>query len=207
MFYRLSPHLVLRSRWRPYLARPGEQVLVLRTAGAFPPGHPTTRLCLELLREVLAAAPCSLRLLDVGCGSGVLTLAGAALGAPWCLGVDLSRSAVRLTRENARENGLAAALRLVQGSTECLRGPFAVVLANLAWPVQMDKVGELHRLAAASGALILSGFRDVQEPELLAGYRDLGWTLAQRLTRDEWAIEVPPGGSYTWVAWRLQGSN
>ena len=205
MFYRLSPKLVLRSRWRPHLSRPGERVLVLRTSGAFPPGHPTTRLSLELLREVLTEGPCG-RLLDVGCGSGVLMLAGAALGAGFCLGVDLSRSAVRLTRENARENGLAVALRLVQGSTECLRGPFDLVLANLRYPVQVAKVQELARLTAPLGTLILSGFRDVQEPELLAGYRDLGWTLSQRLTQDEWAIEVPPEKSYTWVAWRLRRS-
>lgn len=203
MFYRLSPNLVLRSRWRPHLSRPGERVLVLRTSGGFPPGHPTTGLCLELLPEALASGSCR-RLLDLGCGSGVLTLAAAALGVDFCLGVDLSRRAVRLTRENARENGLAAALRLVQGSTECLRGPFDLVLANLRYPVQVAKVPELARLTAPSGTLILSGFRDVQEPELLAGYRDLGWILAQRLTRDEWAIEVPPEKSYTWVAWRLQ---
>jgi ribosomal protein L11 methyltransferase len=203
MFHRLSPHLVLRSRWRPYLPRPGERVLVLRTSRVFPPGHPTTRLCLELLQEVLASGPCR-RLLDVGCGSGVLTLAGAALGVDFCLGVDLSRQAVRLARENARENGLAAALKLVQGSTECLRGPFDLVLANLRYPVQLAKVPELARLTAPLGTLILSGFRDVQEPELLAGYRDLGWTLESRLTRDEWAIEVPPEKSFTWVAWRLQ---
>jgi len=203
MFYRLSPQLVLRSRWRLHLSRPGERVLVLRTSGGFPPGHPTTRLCLELLPEGLASGPCR-RLLDVGCGSGILSLAAAALEVDFCLGVDLSRQAVLLTRENARENGLAAALRLVQGSTECLRGPFDLVLANLRYPVQVAKVPELARLTAPSGTLILSGFRDVQEAELLAGYRDLGWTLAQRLTRDEWAIEVPPEKSYTWVAWRLQ---
>ena len=183
MFYRLSPQIVLRSPWRPYRARPGERVLVVRTPGAFPPGHPTTRLSLELLPEALAAPPGSAgfqpviakRLLDVGCGSGVLTLAGAALGAGFCLGVDLSRPAVRRARENARDNGLAAAVQLVQGSTECLRGPFAVVVANLPWPVQWAKVAELDRLAA--GTLILSGFRDLQEAELLARYQERGWRL------------------------------
>ena len=201
MFYRLSPNLVLRSPWRPYRARPGERVLVVRTPGAFPPGHPTTRLSLELLQEALAARPCR-RLLDVGCGSGVLTLAGAALGAAFCLGVDLSRPATRRARENARDNGLAAAVHLVQGSTEGLRGTFAVVVANLPWPVQLAKAAELDRLAA--GTLILSGFRDLQEAELLARYRERGWRLARRLSRDEWAIEVPPEGSFTWVAWRLE---
>ncbi len=201
MFYRLSPNLVLRSPWRPYRARPGERVLVVRTPGAFPPGHATTRLSLELLKEALAARPCR-RLLDVGCGSGVLTLAGAALGADFCLGVDLSRPAMHRARENARDNGLAAAVHLVQGSTEGLRGTFSVVAANLPWPVQLAKAAELDRLAA--GTLILSGFRDLQEAELLARYRERGWRPAHRLSRDEWAIAVPPEGSYTWVAWRLE---
>jgi ribosomal protein L11 methyltransferase len=134
----------------------------------------------------------------------VLALAGAALGTDFCLGVDLSPQAVRLSRENARDNNLAAAVSVVQGSTECLRGPFEVILANLPFPVQLAKVAELHRLSTPSGTLVLSGFRDTQEFELLARYQDLGWSLQHRLTRDEWAIEVPPEGSYTWVAWRLQ---
>jgi ribosomal protein L11 methylase PrmA len=109
---------------------------------------------------------------------------------------------VRRARENARDNGLAAAVQLVQGSTECLRGPFTVVVANLPWPVQVARVAELDRLAA--GTLILSGFRDVQEAELLARYQERGWRLAHRLSRDEWAIEMPPDRSFTWVAWLLQ---
>ena len=147
MFYRLSPELVLRSRWRPYRPRPGERVLVLATGSVFPPGHPATRLCLDLLAETLAAAP-GPRLLDVGCGSGVLLLAGVAAGAQVGVGVDLSWRAVAATRNNARANGLAAAVQVVRGSTECLRGAFGVMLGNLPWAVQMDKVAEFTRLAA-----------------------------------------------------------
>jgi ribosomal protein L11 methyltransferase len=201
MFYRLSPRLIRRSRWRPYQAQPGERVLVLRAPRAFPPGHPTTLLCLELLKEALTAGACR-RLLDVGCGSGVLLLARAALGASLCLGVDLSRQAARLSRDNARDNHLAARVRVVQGSTECLRRSFEALVANLPWPVQLAKVPEFDRLASTS--LVLSGFRDVREPELLACYRERGWRLRRRLSRDEWAIEVPPEGSFTWVAWRLE---
>ena len=76
-----------------------------------------------------------------------------------------------------------------------------MVVANLPWPVQLAKVAELDRLAA--GTLILSGFRDLQEADLLARYQERGWPLPHRLSRDEWAIEMPPDRSYTWVAWRL----
>ena len=203
MFYRLSPELVLRSRWRPYRPRPGERVLVLTTGSVFPPGHTATRLCLDLLPETLAGVPCP-RLLDVGCGSGVLLLAGVAAGARFGVGVDLSGRAAATTRDNARANGLADSVLVIRGSTECLRGEFGVILANLPWAVQMDKVAEFTRLAAPDTRLILSGFKDTQEEELRARYASAGWVLKNRLTRDEWVIELPPEKSYTWVAWRLE---
>jgi ribosomal protein L11 methyltransferase len=203
MFYRLSPELVLRSRWRPYRMQPGERVLVLAAASTFPPGHPTTSLCLELVAETLAREP-GPRLLDVGCGSGVLLLAGVAAGAQSAVGVDLSGRAAATTRDNARANGLAAAVQVVRGSTECLRGTFGMMLGNLPWAVQMDKVAEFTRLAAPDARLILSGFKDTQEDDLRARYEQAGWGLESRLTRDEWVIELPPEKSYTWVAWRLR---
>ena len=111
--YRLSPHLELRARG-PDRVEPALQVLLVQSGRAFGPGHPTTRLCLDLLRETLAPGPVP-RLADVGCGAGVLTLAAAALGVPRVVGVDLAWEAARVTRKNARENGLAGAISAVQG--------------------------------------------------------------------------------------------
>ena len=201
-FYRLSPHLVLRTRWETQGAGPGEQVLCVKRGEAFPPGHPTTRLCLDLLREVLARASAP-SLLDVGCGTGLLGLAAAALGVPRVVGVDIAPGAVQVTRENARENGLDGSLKVVRGSTECVKSPFDLVIANLPWEVQMDKVSELDRLAAFKGRLILSGFRDNQENLLRESYQKLGWSLDQRLVKDFRHPELPPDVSFTWVAWLL----
>lgn len=203
-FYRLSPHLVIRTRWHPHGAGKSEQVLLVKSGEAFPPGHPTTRLCLDLLRQALAVGGVN-RLLDMGCGTGVLGLAAAALGVPWVVGVDMARGAAGITRENARRNGLAGPLMVVQGSTECLKVPFDLVVANLPWEVQMDKAPELDRLAAAQGLLILSGFRDDQENLLLESYLKLGWSLSQRLVKEFYHPELPSDLSFTWVAWLLAG--
>lgn len=202
MFYRLSHTLVLRSPWRPYRAKPREQVLVVKSGKAFPPSHPTTRLCLELLREALAGRAAG-SLADVGCGTGILALAAAALGVPRVVGVDIAEKAVRVTRSNARANHLSQALWVVQGSSECLQGPFDLVVANLPFEVQMDKVLELHRLAGPHGCLILSGFRDNQEAPLRERYRKLGRIPDRRLVKDFWHPELPGDISFTWVAWRL----
>jgi len=204
-FYRLSPRLFLSTRRQPPGIEAAAQILLVRSGEAFPPGHPSTRLSLDLLREMLAAAPVK-SLLDVGCGAGLLGLAAAALGVPRVVGADISPAAVQVTRENARDNGLAGALQVVRGSTECLKGPFGLVIANLPWEVQMDKVSELDRLAAPGGRLILSGFRDNQEDLLTQGYQRLGWSLKRRLIKDFRHPELPPDISFTWVAWWLEPS-
>jgi len=113
-------------------------------------------------------------------------------------------AAARATRENARKNGLAGTIRAVQGSTESLKPPFDLVVANLPHEVQVEKVTELDRLAAAGGRLILSGFRDNQEELLLEGCQRLGWALKRRLVKDFHHPELPPGISFNWVAWWLE---
>ena len=101
-FYRLSPHLVLRTRREPEGTGSRERVLYVKSGKAFPPGHPTSRLCLDLLREALAATPAQ-TLLDVGCGAGLLSLAAAALNVPRVVGVDIAPGAAQITAENARD--------------------------------------------------------------------------------------------------------
>ena len=202
MFHRLTPELVIRSPWRPFRPRHGEQSLVLEGGAVFPPSHPTTHLCLDLLKKALAARP-GAHVLDVGCGSGILCLAALALGAPRAVAVDISGRAVRQTRANADRNGLSPRLMTVQGSTECLRRPFSLILANLPWGVHLEKVEEFCRLAGPDGALIIAGFKDVQAEPLLTSYQTRGWSVLEHCSRDSWAPEPPPELSYTWVAWLL----
>jgi ribosomal protein L11 methyltransferase len=203
MFQRLSPRLVLITLEGAPQAEGSEKILKLRIGEAFNPTHPTTRLCLQLLAEALTASRAN-SLLDVGCGAGVLGLAAAALGVPVVVGVDLAGQATRETLENARGNLLSSSLKVVQGSTDCLKATFDVVVANLPWEVQMAKAPELDRLAAPAGSLLLSGFRSSQEEPLLAAYQGLGWSQSMRVIKDFRHPELPPQMDFTWVAWVLQ---
>jgi ribosomal protein L11 methyltransferase len=203
VFQVLSADLVLVALRKPPAAGPGARLLRINPGRAFPPTHPTSRLCLELLQEHLSAGP-GAGVLDVGCGAGILGLAAAALGAPLVLCLDIAGQAAQVTLENARENGLAGRLRVVRGSTECVRRTFGLVAANLPWETQMAKAQDLSRLAAPDGALILSGFRDNQEHPLKKLYHQAGWSVAHRRVRDFRHPELPPGLSFTWVAWVLR---
>jgi ribosomal protein L11 methyltransferase len=202
MFHRLTPELVIRSPWRLYRARRNEQSLVLTGGSVFPPNHPTTHLCLDLLKKALDARP-GAHVLDVGCGSGILSLAALALGACRAVAVDISGRAVRRTRANAGYNGLLPRLMAVKGSTECLRGSFHLIMANLPWGVHLEKVEEFCRLSGPDGALIIAGFKDTQQEPLLTSYQARGWTVMAHCSRDSWVPEPPPELSYTWVAWLL----
>lgn len=203
MFQVAAPDLVRVELRYPSGAGLGALTIRVRPGQAFPPTHPTTRLCLELLQENLPGGP-GTAVLDVGCGAGVLGLAAAALGARRVVCLDIAGRAARVTLENARENGLAGRLRVVWGSTECVRGPFHLVMANLPFEVQMAKAGELSRLAAPLGIIILSGFRDDREQPLGELYNQLGWALNERRSKDFRHPELPPGLSFTWAAWALR---
>ncbi len=202
MFLRLTPELVIRHPWRPFRPRPGERSLLVVGGAVFPPNHPSTLLCLDLLTVALAWRPRPF-VLDVGCGSGILALAALALGASRAAAVDLSGRAVRRTRENARRNGLLPRLLVVKGSTECLRSPFGLILANLPVGVHLEKVEEFCRLAGPDGVLILAGFKDVQGEPLRRAYEARGWAVREERRRDAWIPEPPPELSYTWTAWLM----
>lgn len=202
MFQRVSPELVLVTLKEGQAAGTPPPCLRINPGEAFPPTHPTTRLCLDLVREALdeGAAHC---LLDVGCGCGILGLAALVLGVPQVAGIDKKWEAAASTKLNARENGVAGALLVIQGSTECVKGRFDLVAANLPWEVQLDKTLELNRLVGPGGSLILSGFRDHQEEPLRENYTRLGWSLKRRRVKYFWHPELPPDISFNWVAWLL----
>jgi ribosomal protein L11 methylase PrmA len=176
-----------------------EPLCVVRTSGAFHPAHVTTRMCLDLLDEYLQTHACK-TLLDVGCGSGVLALTGAALGVGTSVGLDIDHRAVRLARANAGNNGLDGRTLWFTGSCASVRGVFDCVAANLPFEVLMGLLGDLVRLTAASGILILSGFHDIHWYQVMAEFDRLGLETLRELTRDQSFYGIPPSGSFTWKA-------
>ncbi len=202
MYFPLTPTIALASTWHPCWPRPGQRLIRLRQARTFPMGHPSTRLSLALLAAACPEQPFS-SMLDVGCGSGILALAGALLGIPRVVGCDLSAAAVAVSRQNARRHGLTQVAWL-QGSTQSLEGFFDLIVANLPLPVQMAKQAEFARLLAPGGSLILAGFKDTGETPVTAFYLSRGWLLRRRLTKEQWEAELPPDRSYTWVGLALR---
>ncbi len=187
-----------KQRYKPILI--GERLLILPTwlenpepnripikidpGMAFGTGtHPTTQLCLELMERHFdmrysnvenQSANIEYRMIDVGCGSGILSIAAIKLGAEKALGVDIDSEAVKNSRHNADLNGIGDELILGQGSvTETLAGRFAfqsapLVTANILAPtlIRLFDAG-LADLIEPNGEIILSGILEHQAEDVI----------------------------------------
>ena len=156
---RIGRRLVIRPTWRRHRRAPGDVVLALDPGMAFGTGlHPTTRLCLAKLESIADDGRVrGARVLDVGCGSGILAIAAVKLGASDALGVDTDPIAVESTVANARRNRLARRVRALAGSLPSGEPPFDVVLANLIAGVLVPLAGSLRDELRPGGTLVASG--------------------------------------------------
>lgn len=169
--------------------------------------HPTTQLCLELAESVLTdlgannmsdkgssqSARRMVQAIDVGCGSGILSVAALKLGATDALGTDIDPRAVEVSRENAALNGVAERYSAGTGSVaEILRGEFSLrqaslVFANILAPVLIRLFEDgLAELVLPGGFLILSGILADQEDGVLAAAQAHGMKLQARRQITDW---------------------
>jgi ribosomal protein L11 methyltransferase len=160
--------------------------------------HPTTQLCLEVI-EAFVESIKTLRVsndwdvIDVGCGSGILSIAALKLGAGRALGVDIDSDAVRASLENARLNGVDELFEIAQGSlAEILHGKYSLrqaplVLANILAPVLVQLLDDgLGNLVMPGGSLVLSGILAEQSPAVETAMHRHQFKLVERRQQGDW---------------------
>ena len=158
--------------------------------------HPTTQLCLELMEMALLEIRNSIidfRVIDVGCGSGILSIAAIKLGAARALGVDIDSGSIVNARENANTNHIGDELILDVGSVqEILDGKFAfskapLVVANILAPViiRLFDAG-LVDLIENDGAIVLSGILQEQAQSVIEAGQAKGLKMIERRQMGDW---------------------
>lgn len=164
----------------PAQPEPGRIAIQLDPGLAFGTGsHPTTHLCLEWLADCL---PAQSRVLDYGCGSGILAIAAAMLGAASTVGVDIDEQAVQATEDNAKVNRVEVQALLPDGLAD---GQFDVVVANILSNPLKVLAPMLSGRVRSGGQLILSGVLERQAEEVAQAYAPwLPLTVWQ--ARDGW---------------------
>ena len=162
--------------------------------------HPTTRMCLELLGELDLNGQ---KLLDVGCGSGILSIAAAKLGAR-VVGSDLDEWCIAATNENAEKNGVEIEAKLV-ANLDWASEPFPFVVANLMSDLLIRLAPELARVTATSGTLVVSGISAPRADEVEAALNKAGFaTEIARQMDGEVRAESDESWTERWAAFVLK---
>ena len=176
---RVSERLWIVPSWHE-APDPSAIVLVLDPGMAFGTGsHPTTRLCLEWLEQQVVPGN---SILDYGCGSGILAIAAAKLGAGDVLGVDIDMQAVSAAKSNAERNEVSARF---EDSTREIKGQFDIVVANILSNPLKALAPAICAHVRRGGRLALSGILAAQADELIDIYAP-HILLAVADTRDGW---------------------
>jgi len=191
----VGERLVIRPSWLEYAADVGEVVLDLDPGAAFGTGqHETTRLCLGAIERHLQPG---VEVLDVGCGSGILAIAAAKLGARHVRAVDIDPDTIRVTEENAAANGVAAEIEAAAGSLGDA-WPWAgspprdvgLLVANISSGTVLLLLPEMQDALASDGHAVLSGFLARDTAEIATAVAQAGLSVTETNTEGDWACLV-----------------
>lgn len=178
--------LAVCPTWEHYENRDGRTVLKIDPGMAFGTGgHATTRLCLETLEEFITPET---ELLDLGCGSGILSIASLLLGAKNAVGVDIDPLAVKTALENGELNGLTPPrYTILEGNlTDKVHGKFDVVAANIVADVIIFFCPQVKSYMKPSAVFVTSGIIDTREQDVLAAFAANGLRVRSRKENGGW---------------------
>lgn len=182
----VSERLVIRPSWEPYVPREGERVITLDPGMCFGTGrHGTTRACLRFLDRLQRRFPAA-AVLDMGCGSGILAIAAAALGFPRVTGLDNDPAAVGTARENAALNRVRCDFRQADATAPAGELRAEIVVANILADVLTAAAQPLCASVTPGGHLILSGILTPQYGAVRDTFVALGFEQEDSITLDEW---------------------
>ncbi|MDD5697490.1 MAG: 50S ribosomal protein L11 methyltransferase [Victivallaceae bacterium] len=186
----ISPRLVIKPSWLEYYPQPGQQIVEIDPGMSFGTGqHATTAYCLRMIDKLTDAGNVA-RLLDAGCGSGILSIAAAKLGCPDIDAFDIDPDAVRIARENMALNGIIPGnirVRIADAAEFAPSGgAYDLVAANILAHVLGANCGQIASWVKPGGKLILAGILTGDFDHTARQFRDAGLEPLDRFTEKEW---------------------
>lgn len=180
--------LLIRPVWVDDYDAGDRKVLDIEPGLAFGSGsHPTTQLCLETLEKYINE---NSTVLDIGCGSGILSIATLLLGAKSAFGVDIDSLAVKTAKENALQNGFdESKFNVVQGNlSDKVTGKFNVVVANIVADIIMEFNTVVGDFLEDNGIYITGGIIETREDEVLFSFAQNGFEVIERFENNGWLV-------------------
>ena len=193
----VGKRLVIKPSWIEHKPDPGQVVIELDPGMAFGTGyHPTTYGCLEVLEQKVKPG---MAVLDLGTGSGILTITAVNLGADRVVALDIDPQAVRAARQNFRRTRIQRKVSLAQGSLPhplAKPGQFDLAVANISQRAVCERAPFLVPALKQAGFFVASGFLQTQASEVEHTMQGLGLLLVQESPREDWVtlvFQTPPG--------------
>ena len=188
----IGERLLVVPQWEQAKRDHGRVKLVLNPGLTFGTGsHATTRLCLQALDKCIHGGE---KILDLGCGSGILSIAALLLGADRAVACDIDEKCMDVAYENAALNGVGRDRYTVRWgdvvTDRALRrelgGPYDVVVANIVADVIKALASTVRPLVREGGIFLCSGIIDDRAEEVAQSLRDNGWTIAETRSSEGW---------------------
>ena len=190
---KIGARTVIKPTWEEYEAKAGEIVVELDPGAAFGTGqHATTSLCIRALEDLVRPG---MTVFDVGTGSGVLAIVAAKLGAKRVEAVDFDPVAVRVARENVRQNGAEGVVHTERSDLlKSVAGEADLIIANIIADIIVRLFGEVKGSLAAGGTMLLSGIIEDRLADVVEAAGQHGFSVEKIEQEKGWAAVVVKGG-------------
>ena len=181
----IGEKLVIRPSWEEYDNTSSRKVLSIDPGAAFGTGtHATTSLCLQILENKINE---NSTVLDIGCGSGILSIASVLLGAKSATGVDIDAQSVKVAKENAAINNVTDKTEYLVGNlADKVSGKYSVVCANIVADVILVLLENVADFMDDDSILITSGIIDMRKQDVVDGFARFGFKIIEEHTKDNW---------------------
>ena len=188
---RIGEKIVIVPAWEKYDAREGDIIVRMDPGMAFGTGtHETTRLVISLLKKYIKGGE---KVLDVGCGSGILAICASKLGASLCKAYDIDPVAVKVARENIKDSGLdnvtcdvSDLLRQVDTDV----APYKVICANIVADIIIRMTPDVGRLMDENSVILASGIIVERSEDVVECFRANGFKIVERVEENGWCALV-----------------
>jgi ribosomal protein L11 methyltransferase len=187
--FHISDSVVIKPSWEDYEKQAGEIIIEMDPGMAFGTGtHETTRLCSQLLEKYVKKGD---KVIDVGCGTGILSIIAVKLGASHAAAIDIDEVAARVTKENCTINGVLEAIDVRKGILADLQPQKAdIVVANIIADVVIKLSSLIPSYLKEGGILLTSGIIRERKEDVVNAYTGLGFKFMNNLELGEWVAIV-----------------
>ena len=190
---RVSKNIIVKPTWERYTPSSRDIVIEIDPGMAFGTGqHASTRMCIEAIEDIIMndRSIKEWKVLDVGCGTGILGITAAKMGAQDVICLDIDKKAVEIAGENAAINNVKPSLRILNKNAAAINEPRNLIIANLTSNLLLNLRLHLVELLLPEGYMIISGIIEQDAKNIEEQFAANPLTLHKMITEKEWVCYV-----------------